>query len=1019
MVDFQSLEEEVSGFVQLIQPTKQSNDARRKVYEYFKGLVDQRCKELLILPTGSSCSRTYLPDGDLDLIVVSRNSQSEEVSQPQQQQLLSLGRLFSVLTEEISLKENGIVENNRFTIRNVEFVNARTKLLHCRVNNIGVDITFHQISGIVALYFIEKVNKIVGRANLFKRSLLLVKSWCLNESVIYGGGPAILGAKEGMLSSYAVSVLVTYLFNKFGKDLQHPLQVLHLFLHFYQFYPWETHVLTLEGPKFIQTSSVSSSQVNTGREYEKQFSCDNRFLSAQETVLRKYSELQVYTTFSGLEGLMKGQSDAKRLFQDMLSKFPLRACNIQDPTDPTNNLGYSVPRNNLPVLSRSMMIGYQAMENVFFRLHQVDLLRQQSFHQDRRKVPQFTIPQPFTNQFSVALNGKKSQKNQEPRPSSVTGDPSTCLLPSHNNPFQPIVPVYSIFPSAPNLYSNKSDQVRETGIKSYSRSPSVDNDTNSSTPPSTPSPPLTVPPLTVPRTHQDSHLSPFLFELFPNSLRKYVLSGNLRSDLLDHPLQFIQHKSTRVSSEESMVALEGDAESALNDLLHAQIQKEVELPSTESKEVKTVLVNEIKASEDITSLAPPDSRHEVASPPSIYPQISEPIAIEDSGLTSELSLDRSGVKQDVDIPNPVKLKNRKKRSSTDPATMKNLLLQREAQQNLNKIKENTLTTSRETDVQLSSWETTGEPLNRRFLEELCDWVERQLRVYYYPLLICFVASMIAAVLCFSSLTPSPHSQSLHLLSLLVSPPKNKSNGQPGEPISQGGGGNVLLEEVIHSLIALSSTSRLSSTQASEEDVEATRIIGEVKPGEEEVNEVPLKSTETHLATHWVQVGDSITFGDFTLFADYIETGSYPISTAQYLWTKDGRNVSKTIQPFFSIEESSFVDGGHYRCYKLLSSHQMLLLTESIVRISKRPRIRNRPFYHEAKLGKTLILNLDVEGVPPPNFRWFRNGYLLADQIQHSLVIDRAERFHAGTYSCEVSNIAGKFVWLEATVSVTD
>lgn len=842
-----------------------------------------------------------------------------------------------------------------------------------------------------------------------------------------------------MLSSYAISVLVTYLFNKFGKDLQHPLQVLHLFLHFYQFYPWETHVLTLEGPKFIQTSSVSSSQVNTGREYEKQFSCDNRFLSAQETVLRKYSELRVYTAFSGLEGLMKGQSDAKRLFQDMLPKFPLRACNIQDPTDPTNNLGYSVPRNNLPVLSRSMMIGYQAMENVFFRLQQADLLRQQSFHQDRRKdqkpfIPQFTIPQPFTNQFSVALNGKKSQKNQEPRPSSVTGDPSACLLPPHNNPFQPIVPVYSVFPSAPNLYSNKSDQVRETGTKSYSRSPSIDNDTNSSTPPSTPSPPLTVPPLTVPRAHQDSHhLSPFLFELFPISLRKYVLSGNLRSDLLDHPLQFIQHKSTRASSEESMVALEGDAESALNVLLHAQIQKEVEPPSTESKEVETVLVNEIKASEDIASLAPPDTCHDVASLPSISPQVSEPIAIEASGLTSELSLDRSSVKRDVDIANPVKLKNRKKRSSTDPATMKNLLHQREAPQNFNKIKESTLNTTHDTDRQLSSWETTGEPLNRRLLEELCDWVERQLRVYYYPLLICFVASMIAAALCFSSLTPPPHSQSLHMLSLLVSSSKNQSSEKPREPIPHAGRGNVLLEEVIHSLIQLSSTSRLSSTQ---DDREATRITGEVKHLEDEVDEVPLKSTETHLATHWVQVGDSITFGDFTLFADYIETGSYPISTAQYLWTKDGRNVSTTIQPFFSIEESSFVDGGHYRCYKLLSPHQMLLLTESIVRISskfltssflhcfhalmiERPRIRNRPFYHEAKLGKTLVLNLDVEGVPPPNFRWFRNGYLLPDQIQHSLVIDRAERFHAGTYSCEVSNIAGKFVWLEATVSVTD
>jgi hypothetical protein len=60
-------------------------------------------------------------------------------------------------------------------IRNVEFVNARTKVTHCLINNIGVDITVNQIGALSSLVFLEEVDRMIGCDHLFKRSLLLIK----------------------------------------------------------------------------------------------------------------------------------------------------------------------------------------------------------------------------------------------------------------------------------------------------------------------------------------------------------------------------------------------------------------------------------------------------------------------------------------------------------------------------------------------------------------------------------------------------------------------------------------------------------------------------------------------------------------------------------------------------------------------------------------------------------------------------------------------------------------------------
>jgi hypothetical protein len=66
--------------------------------------------------------------------------------------------------------------------------------------------------------YFSQVDRLIGRDHLFKRSIILVKAWCFYES-------RILGAHHGLLSTYALEVLVLYVFHVFNHSLRGPLEV--------------------------------------------------------------------------------------------------------------------------------------------------------------------------------------------------------------------------------------------------------------------------------------------------------------------------------------------------------------------------------------------------------------------------------------------------------------------------------------------------------------------------------------------------------------------------------------------------------------------------------------------------------------------------------------------------------------------------------------------------------------------------------------------------------------------------
>lgn len=78
---------------------------------------------------------------------------------------------------------------------------------------------------------------------------------------------------------------------------------------------------------------------------------------------------------------------------------------------------------------------------------------------------------------------------------------------------------------------------------------------------------------------------------------------------------------------------------------------------------------------------------------------------------------------------------------------------------------------------------------------------------------------------------------------------------------------------------------------------------------------------------------------------------------------------------------------------------------------------SKPVYLTLGMGASLYLHIKAEGMPAPSLRWFKNGFILSGQNNPVLHIPSVNKFDEGTYTCELRNIAGSYIWQEGAVSV--
>ncbi|KAK8702453.1 hypothetical protein V6N13_020808 [Hibiscus sabdariffa] len=321
-------EERTADLIACIQPDAPSEGRRNAVTDYVQRLIT-KCLPCQVFTFGSVPLKTYLPDGDIDLMAFSKNPNLKD---------MWAHKVRGMLENE---EKN---ENAEFRVKEVQYIQAEVKIIKCLVENIVVDISFNQLGGLCTLCFLEEIDILINQNHLFKRSIILIKAWCYYES-------RILGAHHGLISTYALETLVLYIFHVFNNSFSGPLEVLYRFLEFFSKFDWENFCVSLWGP--VPVSSLPSITAEPPRKDGGELLLSKKFL---DTCSSRYAAWQ------GNQG------------QPFVSKH----LNVIDPLRINNNLGRSVSKGNFFRIRSAFAFGAKKLarlldcpkEDIFYELNQ-------------------------------------------------------------------------------------------------------------------------------------------------------------------------------------------------------------------------------------------------------------------------------------------------------------------------------------------------------------------------------------------------------------------------------------------------------------------------------------------------------------------------------------------------------------------------------------------------------------------------------------------------------------------------
>lgn len=230
-------------------PTQASLVSRHKVFQYVRNIVSATLG-VQLFPVGSFVSHTFLPDGDLDTTAfVLKNDDDSWFVKVNEALCMSAFNQTPAGSKSSSFDTFPENASSSVTINNVSFVNGDIKMIKSMIDNISVDISVNQLNALYAQSLLEKVDSFVKKDHLFKRSVLLTKAWSLYDSPRHTHGAGSLsGGKEGKITSWAVIVMLLWVFQCEGKGIRHPIQALGHFLRIYSTFNWDLHALTVNGP---------------------------------------------------------------------------------------------------------------------------------------------------------------------------------------------------------------------------------------------------------------------------------------------------------------------------------------------------------------------------------------------------------------------------------------------------------------------------------------------------------------------------------------------------------------------------------------------------------------------------------------------------------------------------------------------------------------------------------------------------------------------------------------------------
>ena len=172
-------------------PDQKSEVLREDVVEILHHNIHKCLPEALIYNIGSFPFKTYLPDSDVDLtVIIGPVTQDMELNVLQciEQQLEFLSTI-----------------RPQYNILKLSLIQANVNVLKGIIKGISFDISVNQHASSYSLWFLQAAETHFTN-HFFRDCIILAKAWAMHEA-------RIAGSAMGLLSSYAIEVLVLYVLN--------------------------------------------------------------------------------------------------------------------------------------------------------------------------------------------------------------------------------------------------------------------------------------------------------------------------------------------------------------------------------------------------------------------------------------------------------------------------------------------------------------------------------------------------------------------------------------------------------------------------------------------------------------------------------------------------------------------------------------------------------------------------------------------------------------------------------------
>lgn len=296
-MDHHTLEQ---NLLQIVALDEASEFRRNNVSKIVKHNIFRAFRNTIVkvLEYGSFPLKTYLPEADIDLTVIVPDIQDSYGS------LQAIQRIHHQL-------DYAALHRPDLEIHEIQEIQAEVNVLKFQMKGLSIDVSVNQLGGFKTLCFLQQADQVLPE-HFLKRSILVVKSWAAYCS-------RILGSMHGLLSTYALEILVLFILNCIPESRKSPIELLKQLVLYFEKFDWENSVVTCCG---VLSASRYSLLLRDGNDLE-------------EFASQKYTDLIISPEF------IKNQR--RELMVDSSHNYiQLKYINLADPLLPTNNLGRSV-----------------------------------------------------------------------------------------------------------------------------------------------------------------------------------------------------------------------------------------------------------------------------------------------------------------------------------------------------------------------------------------------------------------------------------------------------------------------------------------------------------------------------------------------------------------------------------------------------------------------------------------------------------------------------------------------------